>query len=310
MDLRIFVEAQQGASYDQQLSVALAAEDAGFDAFFRSDHYMAMGGGGLPGPTDAWTTLAGIARETSRLRLGTLVSPATFRLPGPLAITVAQVDAMSGGRVELGIGTGWYDAEHAAYAIPFPPLGARFEMLEEQLEIVHGLWSTPEGERFGFEGRYYAVEESPALPKPVQQPHPPIIMGGRGEKRTPRLAARFADEFNAPPFSTIHVFTDLRARVSAACEAAGRDPGDLTFSAAVMVCCGADEGEVVARAARIGQQPDTVRQHGAGGLPPEVVDTLARWRDAGAERLYLQLVDPTDAEQVQLLGAEVLPQLR
>jgi len=311
MDLRIFVEAQQGASYEQQLTVAKAAEDAGFDAFFRSDHYMSMGGAtGLPGPTDAWATLAGIARETARVRLGTLVSPATFRLPGPLALTVAQVDAMSGGRVELGLGAGWYEGEHRAYGVPFPPTKERFDRLAEQLEILHGLWSTPDGDRFSFEGRYYAVEDSPALPKPVQRPHPPIIMGGRGEKRTPSLAARFADEFNAPPFSTIEVFTELRDRVSTACEAVGRDPGSMVFSGAVMVCCGADETEVAARAARIGQQPETVRQHGAGGLPAEVVDTIGRWRDAGAQRLYLQLIDPTDVEQVQLLGREVLPQLR
>jgi len=311
MDLRIFVEAQQGASYEQQLAVARAAEEAGFGAFFRSDHYMAIGGApGLPGPTDAWVTLAGIARETTRLRLGTLVSPATFRLPGVLAITVAEVDAMSGGRVELGLGAGWYEGEHRAYGVPFPPTKERFDRLEEQLEIVHGLWRTPEGERFTFEGRYYAVVDSPALPKPVQRPHPPIIMGGRGERRTPGLAARFADEFNAPPFSTIDVFTDLRTRIGAACEAIGRDPGEVVFSAAVMVCCGRDEREVADRAARIGQQPDSVRQHGAGGLPAEVVDTLGRWREAGAQRLYLQLIDPTDVEHVQVLGQEVLPQLR
>src|SRR6202167_5888885 len=189
MKLRIFVEPQQGASYDQQVRMAQAAESSGFDAFFRSDHYLAMGGDGLPGPTDAWVTLAALARETQRIRLGTLVSSATFRWPGILAITVAQVDAMSGGRVELGLGTGWYDGEHTAYGIPFPELGERFARLEEQLAILTGLWTTPVGEKFSYAGAHYTLKDSPALPKPLQQPHPPLILGGAGAKRTPRLAA-------------------------------------------------------------------------------------------------------------------------
>src|SRR3982751_3511516 len=170
MDVRIFTEPQEGATYDDLLAVAKKTEELGFDAFFRSDHYVAFSGGGLPGPTDAWTTLAGLARETSRIRLGTLVTPITFRYPGPFAISVANVDAMSGGRVELGIGTGWYDAEHAAYANPFPPLGERFEMLEEQLEIITGMWRTPKDETFSFTGKHHSVVDSPALPKPAQQP--------------------------------------------------------------------------------------------------------------------------------------------
>jgi len=181
--LRIFVEPQQGASYDQLLRVAQRAEALGFDAFFRSDHFLTMGGDGLPGPTDAWLTLGGIARETERIRLGTLVTASTFRPPGLLAIEVAQVDAMSGGRVELGLGAGWYDAEHAAYGFAFPPTGERFERLEEQFAIISGLWTTPEGETFDFDGRNYQLEESPALPKPVQRPHPPLIVGGGGPKR-------------------------------------------------------------------------------------------------------------------------------
>src|ERR687893_665997 len=169
MDLRIFTEPQQGASYEQLLAMARTTEEEGFDAFFRSDHYLKMGDvSGEPGPTDAWITLAGIARETTRIRLGTLVTAATFRLPGPLAISVAQVDAMSGGRVELGIGAGWYDDEHTAYAIPFPAMGERFERLEDQLAIITGLWETPEGETFSYTGRHYSVVDSPGLPKPVQ----------------------------------------------------------------------------------------------------------------------------------------------
>src|SRR5579862_2669589 len=168
MQLRIFTEPQQGADYATLLSVARAAEELGFDAFFRSDHYLAMGGPGLPGPTDAWVTLAGLAVQTSRIRLGTLVSPATFRLPGPLAIAVAQVDQMSGGRVELGLGAGWYAAEHTAYGIPFPATPERFDRFAEQVEIVYGLLATPLGTTYSYRGEHYELADSPALPKPVQ----------------------------------------------------------------------------------------------------------------------------------------------
>jgi len=310
VDLRIFTEPQQGASYDALLAVARAAEGDGFDAFFRSDHYLKMGDvSGLPGPTDAWITLAGLARDTSRIRLGTLVTASTFRLPGPLAITVAQVDAMSRGRVELGLGTAWYDDEHRAYGIPFPPFGERFKRLEEQLEIVVGLWETPEGETFSFDGRYFQLADSPALPKPVQKPHPPIIVGGGGEKLTPRLAARFADEFNTP-FMSVADFVAARDRVRSACEAVGRDPDALVYSAAVVVCCGADEAEFARRAAAIGRQPDELRRNGAAGVPGEVTETLAAYRDAGAARAYLQVLDLDDLDHVHLIAAEVMPALR
>src|SRR3954447_3909586 len=199
MKLRIFTEPQQGATYDDLLAVARLSEELGFDAFFRSDHFLKMGGvDGRPGPTDAWVTLGGLARDTSRIRLGTLVTSATFRLPGPLAIAVAEVDAMSGGRIELGLGSGWFSAEHTAYGIPFPPVGERFDRLTEQLEIIDGLWRTPAGDPYSFSGRHYTMADSPALPKPVQSPRPPIIVGGKSPKRTPALAARFADEYNAP----------------------------------------------------------------------------------------------------------------
>src|SRR5580704_17131770 len=197
MRLRIFTEPQQGADYATLLRVAKATEDLGFDAFFRSDHYLKMGKvSGLPGPTDAWITLAGLAVETERIKLGTLMRPATFRFPGPLAISVAQVDQMSGGRVDFGFGAGWFDAEHAAYALPFPALGERFERYEEQLAIITGLWGVPDGEKFQFSGKHYPVTDSPGLPKPPQRPGPPVIIGGGGAKRTPRLAARYAAEFN------------------------------------------------------------------------------------------------------------------
>src|SRR3954469_18875836 len=226
MELRIFLEPQQGATYDDQLTVARLSEELGFGAFFRSDHYLAMGVDGRPGPTDSWVTLAGIARETSTIRLGTMMTSATFRHPGPLAISVAQVDQMSGGRVELGIGAGWYDAEHTAYAIPFPPTGERFDRLEDQLAILTGLWTTPEGESFSYDGSVHSVEGSPGLPKPAQQPHPPIIIGGKGAKRTPALTARYADEFNLP-FGDLETTARQFARVRAACEEADRDPASL-----------------------------------------------------------------------------------
>ena len=310
--LRIFTEPQQGASYDTQLAVAQEAETLGFDAFFRSDHYLRMGGDpagpeARPGPTDSWVTLAGLARETSRIRLGTLVTSATFRLPGALAIQVAEVDAMSGGRVELGLGAGWFEAEHAAYGIPFPPLGERFDRLEEELAVVTGLWTTPEGKRFDFDGRYYQLKDSPALPKPLQRPRPPVIIGGAGSKRTPALAARYADEFNLP-FHAFDAFTPACDRVRAACEAAGRDPATMIFSAAQVLCCGADEEEFRHRAAAIGRDPAELRQ-GAGGTPDEVAERLRAYHDAGAARIYLQVLDLTDLDHLRLVADAVMPRL-
>ncbi len=310
MDLRIFVEPQQGATYEDQLAVARAVEELGFDAFFRSDHYLVMGGGdGLPGPTDSWVTLAGIARETTSIRLGTLVTSATFRHPGVLAISVAQVDAMSGGRVELGLGAGWYEAEHQAAAIPFPPLGERFERLEEQLAIVTGLWAAPDGERFSFAGRHHSVVDSPALPKPAQRPGPPIIIGGGGPRRTPRLAAAYAAEFNMPFASPADTAAQL-ARVDAACEEAGRDPASLVRSAAQVVCCAATPAELVRRASAIGRDVDELAEHGLCGTPSQVVDKLAAFAAAGCARAYLQVLDLADLEHLALLGEEVLPDVR
>jgi F420-dependent oxidoreductase-like protein len=304
MDVRIFTEPQQGASYDDLLAVARATESLRFDAFFRSDHYLKMGDvSGRPGPTDAWITLAALARDTSTVRLGTLVTSATFRMPGPLAISVAQVDQMSGGRVELGLGAGWYEAEHKAYGIPFPALGERFERLEEQLAIITGLWGTPEGDTFDYTGRHYTVTDSPALPKPVQQPLP-IIIGGGGPKRTPRLAATYAAEFNLP-FAPLDTFRAQTDRVRQACEAIGRDPATLTYSAALVLCCGRDETEVERRAAAIGRKPDELRKNGAAGTPAEVVATLQRWAEAGATRMYLQVLDLSDLDHLGLVAAEV-----
>lgn len=305
MDLRIFTEPQQGATYDDILAVAKATEDLGFDAFFRSDHFLTMGGDGLPGPTDAWLTLAALARETSRIKLGTLVTSATFRHPGLLAVQVAQVDQMSGGRVELGLGTGWFAEEHAAYGVPFP--AKRFGMLEEQLEIITGLWSTPVGEKYSFDGTHYTLTDSPALPKPVQSPVP-VIVGGNGPKRTPALAARFGTEFNAA-FPEIDDIPQMFARVRAACEEAGRPADDLTYSAALVMCVGADEAEFSRRAAAIGREPAELREHGVAGTVSEVVDRLGTLAEHGASRVYLQVLDMADLEHLDLVAREVAPQI-
>ena len=306
MKLRIFTEPQQGATYFDLLTVARRAEALGFDAFFRSDHYVKMGGvDGLPGPSDAWITLAGIARETTTIRLGTLVNSATFRHPGPLAVSIANVDAMSNGRIELGLGAGWFLQEHEAYGIPFPGLGERFDRLEEQLAIVTGLWSTPVGEMFNHDGRHYTVKDSPALPKPVQSPVP-IIVGGGGPKRTPMLAARYAAEFNLP-FQSRERFTEQRDRVRAACDAIGRDPDSPVYSCALIVCAGRDDAEIARRAAVLGREVNELKENGLCGTPDEIVERLRSWATVGAERVYLQVLDLGDLEHLDLIAEEVLP---
>jgi F420-dependent oxidoreductase-like protein len=309
MRLRIFTEPQQGASYATLRRVAKATEDLGFDAFFRSDHYLKMGSvSGEPGPSDAWTTLAGLALETSRIRLGTLVTSATFRYPGPLAIAVAGVDEMSGGRVEFGIGAGWFDAEHAAYGIPFPSTKERFDRLEEQLAIITGLWETSAGEKFSYEGTYYQVSDSPALPKPVQSPRPPVIVGGHGPRRTPMLAAKYADEFNIA-FSNVDEVAAQFGRVRSACAEIGRDAGSLTYSAAQVVCCGKDEATLSRRAAALGRDLADLRVNGIAGTPAEVVDKIAAFAEAGAATMYLQILDLEDLDHLSDIAAEVLPQV-
>lgn len=313
MRLCVFIEPQQGASYLDQLRVAQRAEECGFDGFFRADHYLVMGSGdGLPGPTDSWATLAGLARETARIRLGTLLSAATFRLPGPLAITVAQVDAMSGGRVELGLGTGWYEAEHTAYGIPFPPRPERFARLAEQLQIVTGLWSAPVGTGYDFQGEYYQLASSPGLPKPVQTPYPPVIVGGTGPRRTPRLAARFADELNVG-FSPVELVAERFAAAGRASQELGRSGAGrapLVYSVAGPICCGRTDAEVRRRADAIGRPVERVRASGGyAGTPEQVVEQLKAYQVAGASRAYLQVLDLSDLDHLDLLAAEVLPAL-
>jgi F420-dependent oxidoreductase-like protein len=307
MRLVIFTEPQQGATYDEQRRAAQLAEDLGFDGFFRSDHYVAMDADGRPGPTDSWVTLGALAVQTSRIRLGTLVTSATFRLPGPLAISVAQVDEMSGGRVELGLGGGWFEREHLAYGIPFPPRGERFDRLEEQLEIISGLWTSTGS--YSFAGKHYQLVDSPALPKPVQSPRPPIIVGGKGPKRTPSLAARFADEFNTP-FVSPEAARSLFQRVREAASSAGRT-APLTFSSAVSLCVGRDDAEVARRADRIGRSLEDLRTNGDAvvGTVNEVVEQISRYAEAGASRIYLQTIDLTDLHHIELVASAVAPQL-
>lgn len=306
MDLRIFTEPQQGASYETLLTVAKATEDLGFDAFFRSDHYLAMGSAdGLPGPTDAWITLAGLARETSRIRLGTLMTAGTFRLPGVLAIQVAQVDQMSGGRVELGLGAGWFEEEHRAYGIPFPK--EKFGRLEEQLGIITGLWETGQGKTFTFDGTYYQLADSPALPKPAQ-PKVPVLIGGHGATRTPRLAAKYADEFNIP-FASIEDSERQFGRVRAAAEVIGRKGEELVYSNALVACVGKDDAEVARRAAVIGREVAELKANGLAGSPAEVVDKIGRYAAIGSSRIYFQILDLDDLDQLELISSQVQPQL-
>jgi F420-dependent oxidoreductase-like protein len=309
MELRVFVEPQEGASYEQQLSFAQAAERLGFGAFFRSDHLLRIRPGSpLPGPTDSWVTLGALARETNTIRLGTMVTSATFRLPGALAVAVAQVDAMSGGRVELGLGSGWFELEHTAYGIPFWSLGERFDRLEEQFAIIAGLWATPPGERFSFDGAHYQLRDCPALPRPASAAGPPLIVGGLGAKRTPALAARYAAEFNMP-FADVENTRIQFQRVRSACEQIQRAPDSLVYSHAITVCCAASEVELCRRAERIGRDPEELRRNGAAGTPAEVLERLAAFADAGAQRAYLQLIDLDDIDHLELIAAEVMPQL-
>jgi F420-dependent oxidoreductase-like protein len=305
MDLRVFTEPQQGATFPELVAVAQRAEQLGFSGFFRSDHYRYIGNGRPPdGVTDAWVTLAGLALQTTTIRLGTLMSSATFRLPGPLAVAAAQVDSMSGGRLEIGIGSGWYEAEHQALGIPFPSVHERFDRLTEQLEILQGLWSTRQGEAYTYRGRYYTLTDCPVTFRPVQQPHPPVLIGGYGRRRTPSLAARFAAEFNVPGATPTQAAEQF-ARADKACEELGRDPESLTKSVWVTTCIGKDDEEYSRRAAAIGRSPAGLREQAIAGLPSEAKESLRRFESAGAERVYLQFLTLDDLEHLDLI-ADVL----
>ncbi|MFS8497069.1 MAG: LLM class F420-dependent oxidoreductase [Micromonosporaceae bacterium] len=310
MQVCLFIEPHRGASYGDQLAFARHAEECGFFALFRADHYQSFGRGNPPGPTDAWVTLGALAQETARLRLGTLMTSATFRQPGPLAITVAQVDHMSGGRVEFGIGAGWYEREHTSYGIAFPSTAERFERLTEQLEIITGLWATPVDQTFTYKGRYYTLADSPALPKPVQRPGPPVIIGGRGLRRTPELAARYANEYNA----TFMGPEEARRRFEAVkqeCERQGRRGTPLRLSGGVPVACGRTEAEARRRAQQL-YEVDGVQPPGEAAVvgPPELlVERIGQLRAAGAERVYLRICDLHDLDHLDLIAAEVLPKI-
>jgi F420-dependent oxidoreductase-like protein len=308
----IFTEPHRGASYDDQLRMVRLAEDGGFDAWLRADHYQSMGADpGLPGPTDAWVTLGALARETSRIRLGTLVTSATFRLPGPLSVIVAQVDQMSGGRVDLGIGAGWFEREHLSYGIPFHSPRERFDRLEEQLAVLTGLWRTPDGGRFNHDGKHYRLVDAPALPKPVQVPGPPIIVGGKGLRRTPDLAARYADEFNMP-FKSVKETAEAYERVLQACDrvdrtATGRGP--LVLSAGIVVAIGRTEAEAQRRAAPLHEKSALPPEDPMIGSPAQLVDRIGEFAAIGGGRVHLRLTDMFDLDHLELIAAEVLPQL-
>jgi F420-dependent oxidoreductase-like protein len=315
MDLRIFTEPQQGAAHADLVAVARAARDGGFSAFFRSDHVLAFGTDGLPGPTESFVNLGAIAAVVPDIRLGTLVTSATFRHPSMTAIAAATVDDISGGRMELGLGTGWFEGEHRAYGLDFgASFGERFDRLTEQLEIITGLWATPVGRTFDHDGRFYSLAGSPGLPKPRQsdaagRPHLPIIIGGKGPKRTPALAARFADEINVA-FTDLAQVTAQYERARRACEAIGRDPGTLTYSTAHTTVVGADETEFARRAAALGRSPEQARESPLAGPVDQVRDTLAGFAAAGVQRVYLQILDLSDLDHIALIAREILPAVR
>jgi F420-dependent oxidoreductase-like protein len=306
MRVGLFIEPHRGATYDTQLRLARHAEACGFESLLRADHYRAMSPSPAPpGPTDAWVTLAGLARETRTIRLGTMVNAVTFRLPGPLSIIVAQVDQMSGGRIEMGLGAGWFEQEHVAYGIPFPPAGERLDLLTEQLEVITGLWRTPEGSSFSYDGKHYQLVDAPALPRPVQSPHPPIIMGGKGKKRSPDLAGRFANEYNMP-FKSVTETAEQFDRVRLA---ASKYDRDVLLSAGIVVAIGRDDREVARRAAPLHVSSALPQEDPVEGSPDALVQRIGEMAEAGAGRVHLRITDMTDLDHLDVIASDVLPQL-
>ncbi len=307
MKVRILLEPRYGATYEQLVAMAKTAEETGFDAFFRSDHYLGITADDTSlVPTDSWTTIGGLARETTRVRLGTLMTAATFRHPGQLAVVVATADAMSGGRVELGIGTGWYEREHQYFGIPFPPTGERFDRLEEALAIITGLWTTEPGERFSFEGRHWQIDGCANFPRSAERSRPRIIVGGVGPKRTPRIAARYADEFNAALSASDSGVVENFRRI---CEEVGRDPDTVSISTVLPVSCGATRQEAEARRDRLGEAGRRLLSAGVVGTPADVVARAETSRTLGADVVYFHVYDGGDLDHIRLLGAEVVPAL-
>jgi len=316
------IEGQEGVTWEQWRAIARACEQHGVRTLFRSDHYLSLDGadagpGSLHrervgrGSLDAWATIAGLAAVTDTLRLGTLVSPATFRHPSELARLAATADQISGGRIELGLGAGWHEREHQAHGFEFPDLRTRMEILQEQLEIVHGSWADG---TFSFSGAHYSLSDLDALPKPVQRPHPPLIMGGSAGPRACALAARYADEYNLLA-TTIKEIREQKARVTAACEGAARDPIPVSVMAPIVV--GLDADDLRARVERValaaGEDPRTLRSDSPDGwvvgLVDEVAERLADWREEGVSRVMFQHLAHEDLAFVALLGAVLAPLL-
>jgi F420-dependent oxidoreductase-like protein len=305
MRFAVMIEGQEDVSWDDWLAVAEACERLGFEALFRSDHYMTLGGARDGAALDAWGTICGLAAVTSTLRLGTLVSPATFRHPSMLAKLVVTADHISGGRVELGLGTGWNEDEHAAYGFPFPPMKTRMDRLAEQLEIVHRTWTEP---GFSFAGEHWTIQDLDARPAPVQKPHPPLVMGGGAGPRAVRLAARWADEYNVVHVSPGDAAAS-RGRLREGCERAGRDPDTLRFSLMHAFLIGADETDRRARAERLQAAGFPPAGDWPSGSPAEIAERLHEYAQAGVERVMLQHLLPRDTEALELIAAEVVPAL-
>jgi F420-dependent oxidoreductase-like protein len=302
MRFAVMIEGQEDVTWDDWVALAEACERLGLEALFRSDHYGSVEGVESRGSLDAWATINALAAITTEVRLGTLVSPATFRHPSVLAKNAVTADHVSGGRVELGIGTGWNEREHSAYGIEFPPLRARMDRLAEQLEIIRGSWSDGP---FDFAGEHYRVEALDARPKPVQDPLP-IVMGGAAAPRGAALAARFAAEYNV-----VHATPDGAAaagsRLEAACERTGRDPSTLRHSLMHRLIVGRDEDELRSRASQLGVDLDDARANGLTGTPDEIVARLREYESAGIERVMLQHLLHRDFEALELFAAEVAP---
>ena len=314
MDVCLMIEGQEGVTWDRWTALARACEELGFTGLFRSDHYLSFEHPNERGALDAWTTHAALASITQRIRLGTLVSPVTFRHPAQVAKSLVTVDHASGGRVELGLGAGWFEREHRAYGFAFPDPAERMAILGEQLEIVHRLWEVDEA-TVSFEGRHYRLEECPGLPKPVQRPHPPLIMGGGAGPRSAALAARWADEYDV--FSVApQEAAERRARISAACEAIDRDPNEVRFSVMTTILVGADRRELERRAVAMmgddeGDDPasflERMRATKLVGTPEEVLERVGEYAAAGVRRIYLQDLLHDDMEMVELIGREIVP---
>jgi F420-dependent oxidoreductase-like protein len=301
----LMIEGQEGVAWADWVALAQACERLGFDALFRSDHYLSVGGRRERGSLDAWGTVSALSAVTETLRFGTLVSPATFRHPSVLAKAVVTADHISGGRVELGIGTGWLEDEHTAYGFPFPPMRERMAILAEQLEIIRRQW---DDERFSFDGEHYRIESLDARPKPVQRPHPPLIVGGAAGPRSARLAARWADEYN-----TVYVTPDeareRRRALDEACEAEGRDPKALRFSMMNGFVVGADRTEIRARTDRLAEWGAPPTDSWIVGTPDEIVARLREYEAAGIEAVMLQHHLFEDYDALELIGREVIPAL-